>query len=506
MKNSLQGTSLLALVFAILFTGSLWADASPSAGKITFDRYYTVEFQDQRCGYARTAVRESADQITSLTYLRITLRQLGQDMLMVFKSTSHETPDGKFISMDQTLYTNGAEIAKTALLDGQDLVVTTTLFGRQVVERFPIPPDGFVTESAAETLIKPLLDKPGQRLKLTVLSLEGGSSPFLPMTLEVIGPETISAYGQAVSATKVAVTVTMGSVEFSSISWCDREGPIATRMQFGGFDIFLCAASKAQARKPSGGANLDIISRIVPKVPLTDSAKARRAVYRLKLKDPQAPMADLPQTDMQQTLARGADYVDIEVIRQDHQSYASVTAQQVPPELAKYLKSTLYLDWRTPSVTAAARQVPCDSDKPWDVALALWKYVDQAVYTKSLGVVYFDPASKVLASGKGDCTEHAVLLGALARARGLPSRIVVGLTQVPASAGRRMEFGYHAWTEVWIDGTWVSLDAALRQAPVDVGHIALGVSAADGSDPLRGVSAGLAQMIGNLQIEVLQQE
>ena len=216
-------------------------------------------------------------------------------------------------------------------------------------------------------------------------------------------------------------------------------------------------------------------------------------------------MMDLPQTDMQHVIARGVDYVDVQITRQDTECFADVTHQQLPQELSNYLNSTLYLDWHTPAVRFAALNVPCDSDKPWDVALALWRYVDKTIFIKNFEVA-FDPASNVLATHQGDCTEHAVLLAALARARGLPSRVLVGLTQVPGMGGYEWEFGYHAWTEVWIDGTWVSLDAALRQAPVDVSHIALGVSAVDGSDPLRSVSTALVQMIGNLRIEVLHQE
>ena len=424
---------------------------------------------------------------------------------MVFKSTSHETPDGELISMDQTIHTSGTEITKTAVLDGEDLVVTSTLFGRRVVERFPVPSGGFVTESAADNMVKPLLDSPGQRLELTLLSLQGGSSPFLPVTLEVIGPETIPAYGQAVSATKVLTTLKIDSVEFPALSWCDSQGPLVTRMDFGGLSIYLCASGKARAKKPTRGVDLSSIARIVPKVPLAAPAKARKATYRLTLKNPESPMMVLPQTDMQRVVARGKDYVDVQITRQDAERFAAVTDQQVPQAFAKYLKSTLYLDWHTPAMTAAAKRVACDSDKPWDVALALWRYVDQAVHTKSMDV-YFDPASRVLAAGKGDCTEHAVLLAALARARGLPSRIVVGLTQVPSLGGKGAEFGYHAWTEVWIDGTWLSLDAALRQAPVDVSHIALGLSVADNPDPLKGLSTRMTQIIGNLDIELLHQE
>ena len=504
MKN-MKNVTVYGLIFAFLLAGSLRADSASSKEKITFDRYYMVELQDQRCGYARTAIRESAEKITYLNYVHIMLRQFGQDMLMVFKLISHETHDGRLISMDQTLYTNGTEVTKTAHLESDELIITTTLFGKQITERYPVPEGGFVTETAADRLIRPLLNQPGKRLELTMLSLEGGSTPFMPATLEVIGPETISAYGQAVSATKVATTITMDSVEFPSRSWCDEEGILAVRMDVVGMSIYLCASDEDQAKKPAGSADLGFVSRIVPKVPLTDPDKARKAVFRLKLKNPQAPMPDLPQTDMQRILDQGQDYVDLEVTWQDPEKYACVTDHKVPQELAKYLKSTLYLDWRTPAVAAAARQVTSDSDKPWDLALALWKYVDKTIFVKNFEVA-FDPASNVLSTHQGDCTEHAVLLAALARARGLPSRLVVGLTQVPGPAGRDAEFGYHAWNEVWIGGTWVSLDAALRQAPVDVGHIALAVSATDSPHPLRGADTQLIQVIGNPDIEVLHQE
>ena len=498
--------ALLVLLSLPVWAKQTHSQATSSKPAITFDRYYIVELQGQRCGYARTAARTSSDQLTFLTYVRITLRQLGQNMLVVLKSISRETPAGELISIDQTVFTNGTEIKKKAVVQGKELVVTSTLLGRQVVERFAIPADGFVTESSADNLIKPLLDKPGERLELTILSLEGGQTPFLPFSMEVIGPETISAYGQAVSAVKVAAKVTMGSFELPSFSWCDQEGPLATRANLGGFSLYLYAASEAQAKETQGAVDLTGVSTIVPKVSLKDPVRATRAVYRLKLKNSRGSMIDLPQTDMQRVLARGQDYLDVEVTRQDAKRFAAVTNQEPPQELSKYLQYSLYLDWRTPSVKAAAQTVPCDSDKPWDIALGLWRYVDRTIFIKNLEV-YFDPASKVLASHQGDCTEHAVLLAALARAKGLPSRLVVGLTQVPRRTGRETIFGYHAWTEVWIDGLWVSLDAALQQAPVDVSHIALGVSAANSSEPLGNVVAtGMVQIIGNLQIELLRQE
>jgi transglutaminase-like putative cysteine protease len=75
-------------------------------------------------------------------------------------------------------------------------------------------------------------------------------------------------------------------------------------------------------------------------------------------------------------------------------------------------------------------------------------------------------ALEVLDSRRGDCNEHAVLFGALARAAGIPARTVVGLTYL------KNAFYYHAWSEVWMDD-WISIDSTLDQFPADVTHIRL---------------------------------
>ncbi len=494
---------LISVIVCFLFPAR--AEQPAAEGTVIFNRYYTVQLQDQHCGYARTAIRQSPGQFTFLNYINMTLDRMGQDMRVIVKSISRETPTGELISMETITLLGGFKSTRKAVLESEQLVVSTELWGQTSVERFAVPPGGFTSELAAEHLIKPLLSQPGRRLEFTVLSLQGGPSPFLPAVIEVIGPETIQAYGQAVSAVKVKTNITMQGMEFTAHSWLDQQGPLASRVSFGGLDIFLQAAQKDQAKKNPGKADLTNIALIVPKVPLKDPANASRAVYRLTLKNARAQLPDLPQTHMQRVLAKGPNYLDVQITRQSPQQFADQPSQPVPQELQEYLRSSLYLDWQNPALKASAQGIRVDSDNRWDLARALWKYANEKISTKDLGV-YFDPASRVLATRRGDCTEHAVLLAALARARGLPSRVVTGLVQVSGLAGRGTIFGYHAWTEVWINGQWISLDAALNQAPADVSHIALGISALNASDPIAETAAGVLPVIGNLEIEVLQQE
>ncbi len=60
----MTGTVAHSLLATLLLTGSLWADSASPQEKITFDRYYTIELQGRHCGYARTTVRESPEQLT----------------------------------------------------------------------------------------------------------------------------------------------------------------------------------------------------------------------------------------------------------------------------------------------------------------------------------------------------------------------------------------------------------------------------------------------------------
>ena len=110
----------------------------------------------------------------------------------------------------------------------------------------------------------------------------------------------------------------------------------------------------------------------------------------------------------------------------------------------------------------------------------------------------FATAAEVAESREGDCTEHAVLLAALARACGIPSRVAVGLVYVKSVGG----FGYHMWTEVYLQGQWFPLDATLGDAGIGVGHLKLTDSALDGPTAYSAFLS-VAQVMGQLKIGVL---
>ncbi len=110
-------------------------------------------------------------------------------------------------------------------------------------------------------------------------------------------------------------------------------------------------------------------------------------------------------------------------------------------------------------------------------------------YLKKEPVISVPSALEVLKLKKGDCNEHAVLLLALLRTAGIPSREVAGVVYQDGY------FFYHAWVEVYFNG-WIPIDPTFDQFPADVSHIRF---IAGGLDK----QVKVLSMINKVKIEIL---
>jgi Flp pilus assembly protein TadD len=127
----------------------------------------------------------------------------------------------------------------------------------------------------------------------------------------------------------------------------------------------------------------------------------------------------------------------------------------------EYLQPTREIRSDDANVIAKAKEIAASDRDAWSVARKLsdwthqnlkWRRVDDA------------DAAQTLATREADCLEFSELYIAMARALGLPSRLVTGLAH---SGGT---FGGHAWVEVYV-GEWVELDPTWGTNYVDATHI-----------------------------------
>ena len=79
-------------------------------------------------------------------------------------------------------------------------------------------------------------------------------------------------------------------------------------------------------------------------------------------------------------------------------------------------------------------------------------------------------AADVLRERRAECQGHAYLFAALARASGVPARIVNGIVYSAEHGG----FLYHTWNEAWIAARgWQPVDPTFGQAHADATHLKL---------------------------------
>jgi transglutaminase-like putative cysteine protease/Tfp pilus assembly protein PilF len=134
-----------------------------------------------------------------------------------------------------------------------------------------------------------------------------------------------------------------------------------------------------------------------------------------------------------------------------------VTEQQ----FAQWLKPTRQIRSDDKDIIARAREIAGTDSDGWSVArkLADWTY-------KNLRWKVAEPgdAAHTLATREAACLEFSELYVAMARALGLPARVVTGMAYVDGS------FGGHAWVEVYVD-RWIEIDPTWGTNYVDATHL-----------------------------------
>jgi hypothetical protein len=122
--------------------------------------------------------------------------------------------------------------------------------------------------------------------------------------------------------------------------------------------------------------------------------------------------------------------------------------------------------------------------------------VDRTIRTKSLQFG-FAGVREVLDSRAGDCTEHALLLAALLRKRGIPARLAYGFLLTEAG------FIGHAWTEARAGSQWFWLDPSFPEGRPYPYKLRLGVI--DPAQPVWGqIGVSLLAVAGGVRAEILE--
>ncbi|MDF1577917.1 MAG: transglutaminase-like domain-containing protein [Desulfurivibrionaceae bacterium] len=234
-------------------------------------------------------------------------------------------------------------------------------------------------------------------------------------------------------------------------SWLDDTGKVIKEESPAGFVFIAEPEFKATDIKTTGREILSSVSVRVEGAMPPDFASRTRLGYRLSYPAEAEVEIDLDR----QELADGILTVTREEVPDD-------AAEPCPGPAAK-LASTPYVQASHFQIAKLTEMLVDDKMSAMTKVRSLSAWVfDNLEKRPVLGI---PDAVTTLRIRRGDCNEHAVLFAALARNVGIPTRIVAGVIFHEGA------FYYHAWNEVCLDGSWLSLDTTRNEIPADVSHI-----------------------------------
>lgn len=229
--------------------------------------------------------------------------------------------------------------------------------------------------------------------------------------------------------------------------------------------VSLIRTSKVAALAPNGQVP-DLMKRqsIYLRAAVPDMHERDGLVYRVTFQGDAQPK-ELVATDDRQSI-RNVSGNTFDLVMTPRRRPTGSGAQSPGDE---FLKSNYYLNSDDAEVKKlAARAVGTEAD-PWKKAQKIEgfvrHYMKPADYTEAMA-----PADHVARTRSGDCTEFAMLTAAMCKAAGVPARTAIGLVYVDNLLGKP-GLAFHMWTEVFVNGQWLGLDATLGQGSIGPGHI-----------------------------------
>jgi hypothetical protein len=454
------------------------ADTTRPSEETTWSK---IVLDGRKIGHMRTTRQVVDGQVRTVEDMSMAIDRGGIVLEMQTQNRSVERPDGTPIAFGARLVMTGltTDIEGTVRADGKADVVLRSA-GREEKRVIDWPAGAILAEGADLASRRHGL-KPGTHYRL--MAFEPMELRGLEVEVRVNGPTEVSVDGETLRLTEVEQRALLGESALSMRSWVDESYTVRKfAMPILGLELEIIACNEACATAPNQAP--DLLERTVVKAPAVLDRAVRTQGVRYRVSVLGADDAPMPNTAEQRSRPDGKQWV-VEV--DPTPAYAD---RRAPRDSER--RANRWLESDDPEIIGQARAHTRAIEGAAAKMQALERFVDAHIHNKSLRVGYAS-ALETLRAQEGDCTEHAVLLAALGRAIGIPTRVVNGLAYAEAFAGHERVFVPHAWVQAWVDGRWRSYDAALKG--FDGGHIALGTSDGDASGFYAAVS-----LLGNLDV------
>lgn len=440
------------------------------------DEWMEVFMAGQKIGYVHDFFRREGDRIFSEQHESMRLGRLDSVLELSSVVQAEETLDGEARSFHSVSEMASAPTIVDGKGDGKVFTVTMQTGSYHEQKQVTFPP-GTLLPWGEERLARSKGFASGTTYDF--LTYDPSDDPFQPLPAkETIGPsEQLDLHGNTIKAARVVTHVASanGNGGMDLLSWVDDENrTIRASVPMGGMSMEMDVATEAQAL--TDFVPKDIFAGSLIHLGQTLPVDAATVTLHLSRKDNQPlPVPPESLSEHGEMLTDGS----VRMTLTHTSNPASSTSIQPIKDLSPYLSRNSFLDISDPVLRRLASEGGGDATNPPAVAGNLRKFVADYITQKDLSVG-FATASETAQSHEGDCTEHAVLLAALGRIRGLPTRVVAGLVYLPEYEGQSDILGFHMWTQFYLNNQWMDFDSAVVDGAYS--HWRLGFVATDLND------------------------
>jgi hypothetical protein len=477
------------LLFKILVVGVAlwWASGAYAVPIINSDDWSGTYYKGTKIGFnhANVQVQKGKIDVHTKMYFRLKSGQTDQSTILTQDTTL--TPDLRlkdFILLQEIM---GKRQEVVGRVEGSKLMVEISGRGFHKKQTIDFPQGIHPSTTVWLNIMKEGFEV-GKKGKLK-LFLEAFRM-VMPMTYEILREEEIQFEGKNVDTFVI-------QQKFSGMTttvWTKADGKVLRERSLNDFESIREPKEVATllGDKPMSVSNFITLSLVKIREPITSSDN--KGKLKLKLSNVHGPES-IPQDHRQKVLKTEKNgeesYTTTLLIEREPRAPVKQVFLPVPASRYKdYLKDAPEIQVQHPMIRTLAQDLVANQKD----ALQAAKLINTWVFD-NLDKVLVDSftALDALHDRRGECQSHTNLFTALARAAGIPTKVVNGLVYSPEFKG----FLYHAWPEVWV-GEWRALDPTLGQHHVDATHIKL-------SEGNYAGALKLMEFIGQVNIELLEQ-
>lgn len=425
----------------------------------TEQTWMAVRMNGEAIGQAHITTTTRAGVVATDQHMMLAFSRDGAPLTLDESTHTEEATDGTPLTVKVRSKLNNSEssVSIRRLADGRYALRNSSMPNHQPVN-LTWPKGALLSEGQRQVLAR-AGDRPGATYRYLLYDPMSGHTSKLAG--KVVGREALALPSGVVTLVHHRQTISVDGALQAQDVWVNGTGEVMreqTKFLGETVDMEACAGPCP----PTANAKVDLfeLARIQSPLPIPWNARRATVTYVIRTDTVEAR---LPSTAEQEAIQTGPATWRVAVHRN-----ASPSTTAPSPALRN---ANAWVQSDDPEIQRLAKSVIGDADSD-SLMNGLAAIASNQITSPGMGTAYAS-ARDAMRSHTGDCTEYALLLTAMARARAIPARIVFGLVYVNHYGQQNQVFVPHAWVQAWVKGRWRSYDAALGR--FDSTHIALAI-------------------------------